>query len=178
MNRLLFPPANAKDHHRGDLTAPMALVEYGDFECEDSLAAYLIVKQLQAKFGDKLVFVFRHFPLTDLKHIHPHAKQASVACEIAAEYGKFWGMHDLLFENQIHLEENDLAEMAVSLGIDKKEFLSKQKDPKYMKKVEKSYENGLENGVHGTPTFFMNNVLYEGLITIDACPRSLESLKG
>lgn len=177
MSGLLFPPANTKDHYRGNLTAPLVLVEYGDFECEDSLAAYLIIKQLQKTFGDRLVFIFRHFPLTDLKHIHPHAKQASVACEIAAKYGKFWEMYDLLFENQTHLEENDLVEMAVSLGIDKKEFLSKLNDPKYLGIVGESYKNGLENGVHGTPTFFMNNVLYEGLVTMDACQRSLESAK-
>lgn len=177
MTRLLFPPANKKDHYKGKLTAPMALVEYADFECEDSLAADPIIKQLQVTFGNQLVFVFRHFPLTDLKHIHPHAKQASVAAEIAAGYGKFWEMHDILFKNQTHLEENDLIKMAVSIGIDRDEFIVKLKDPKYMQIVEESYRNGLKNGVKGTPTFYMNNILYEGIVAMDACKRSLEASK-
>ncbi len=175
MNVVLSPSANKDDHYKGILNAPLALVEYADFECEDSLAAYPIVKQIQKIYRDKLVFVFRHFPLTDLKNIHPHAKKAAVASEIASEYGKFWEMHDLLFENQTHLEDNDLIKLAISIGIDKDEFLTKGKDEKYMRKVEKSYENALANGIHGTPTFFMNNVLYEGLVTMDACQRSLES---
>lgn len=152
------------DHYLGDLNAPITLVEYGDFECDDTKAMLPIIKKLRKQFGEKLLFVFRHFPLTDLKHIHPHAKQASVAAEIAHEYKKFWGIHDLLFKNQLHLEIKDLAKYLKSLGITIpiEEFKEKMKQDVYWKKVEQSFNDGLMSGATGTPRFYVNGLLYEG----------------
>ena len=91
---LLIPPVSNRDHLRGNPSAIIELVEYGDFQCSFSGLAYPIIKSIQARFGDKLKFVFRHFPLT---RSHPHAKLAAIASEAAAKQGKFWEMHDILF---------------------------------------------------------------------------------
>src|SRR5258706_9635149 len=97
----LVLPVGPRDHMQGPATAPVTLVEYGDFECPYCAAAYLIVKKIQEVMGDELRFVFRHFPLTQL---HPHAQAAAESSEAAGAQGQFWKMHDLLYENQRALD--------------------------------------------------------------------------
>ncbi|MCE9540615.1 MAG: thioredoxin domain-containing protein, partial [Bacteroidetes bacterium] len=101
MSTLLKPPVNSNDHIRGNINAPIELVEYGDFQCSDCGRAYPMIKAIRQALGDDLKFVFRHFPLTE---IHPQAVNAALAAEAAALQNKFWEMHDIILQNQKQLE--------------------------------------------------------------------------
>src|SRR5580692_8744955 len=94
---VLKVPVSSADHIQGDEKAPIVLVEYGDYECPHCGHAYPIVKQIQKHFGKRLAFVFRNFPLNE---IHPDAEPAAETAEFAGANGKFWEMHDAIFENQ------------------------------------------------------------------------------
>lgn len=148
-----------EDHIQGLANAPIELVEYGDFQCPYCKKAYYIVKEIQQELGDNLKFVFRNFPLTDL---HPHAMHAAIAAETAAQQGKFWNMHDILFENQKFLDDSYLMQYAKIIGLNPQRFEEDFGNDKSYAKVKKDYESGEENGVEGTPTFFINGQLYEG----------------
>src|SRR5437016_12393269 len=117
---LLTPPVGQRDHQRGPETAPVTLVEYGDYECPFCGKAYPIVKEIQRRLGDQLRFVFRNFPLTQS---HPHAEHAAEAAEAAAGQGKFWEMHDTLFEHQHALDDTHLVNYAVALHLDQEMFV-------------------------------------------------------
>src|SRR5580765_3448668 len=105
----LTMPVGTRDHAQGPADAPVTLVEYGDYECPHCGRAHPIVKEVQRRLGSKLRFVFRHFPL---KEIHPHAEHAAEAAEAAGAQGKFWEMHDRLFERQFALEDSSVLEYA------------------------------------------------------------------
>src|SRR5438445_9734641 len=111
----LTPPVSARDHIEGHEDAPVTLVEYGDYQCPYCGAAYPVVKRLQKKLGKKLRFVFRNFPLTQM---HPFAMVAAGAAEAAALQGKFWEMHDLIFEQQRYLTPDIIPEWAKKIGLD------------------------------------------------------------
>ena len=116
---VLTPPVNAQDHVAGPDDAPVTLVEYGDFECPYCGMAHPIVKKIQRELGNQLRFVFRHFPLAEA---HPHARIAAQAAEAAGVQGKFWEMHDTLFEHQQALDVEDLVGYAKALGLDTTRF--------------------------------------------------------
>lgn len=153
----LKPPVSVNDHIAGSEYAPVELVEYGDYQCPYCGQAYPIVKQIQEELGDELKFVFRNFPLAEL---HPQAKMAAVAAEAAARQGKFWSMHDIIFENQHNLLDTDLVRYAKTLGLDLAKFKDDINDPALMDKVESDFESGVRSGVNGTPTFFINGHKY------------------
>jgi len=148
-------PVNDRDHVQGPRTAPVNLVEYGDYECPYTGQAYPIVKEIQKRLGDKLLFVFRNFPL---REIHPHAEHAAEAAEGAAAQGKFWDMHDYLFEHQLALDDNHLLKYAEMLSIDTDKFRSEMSGHIYRSMIDKSLGEGIASGVQGTPTFFINGV--------------------
>jgi protein-disulfide isomerase len=150
-------PVSEKDHMQGNLNAPVELVEYGDYQCPHCGRAYPIVKNIQEKFGNHLKFVFRNFPLTK---VHPQAKIASVATEAAARQGRFWEMHDIIFENQKRLHNTAIMEYASQIGLDPERFKQDLEDAELIKKVESDFENGLRSGVNATPTFFVNGEKY------------------
>src|SRR6188508_427866 len=102
-----------RDHAQGPADAPVTLLEYGDYECPYCGRAYPIVKEIQRRLGDRLRFVFRNFPLNS---VHPHAGVAAQAAEAAAAQGKFWEMHDLLYEHQHDLADVDLQSLAIKVG--------------------------------------------------------------
>ena len=154
----LRTPVSEKDHIAGTEKAVIELLEYGDYQCPYCGRAYPIVKNIQEKIGDKMKFVFRNFPLTK---IHPHAKMASVATEAAARQGKFWEMHDIVFENQKRLHASALFEYAETIGLDKEQFSKDLEDEALIRKVELDFEGGLRSGVNATPTFFINGEKYE-----------------
>jgi protein-disulfide isomerase len=147
-----------EDHIQGD-DAPVTLLEYGDFECPHCGRAHGIVKDVQREMGDKLRFVFRNFPLSQS---HPHAKKAAEAAEIAASQGKFWEMHDMLYENQDRLSNRDLTAYATQIGLDVNKFDDDLMNGRFREKVESDFMSGIESGVNGTPTFFINGVRHEG----------------
>lgn len=150
---------NKKDHIQGNLDAPLVVVEYGDFECVHCGHAYTIVKKIQKQLGKELAFVYRSFPLAE---VHPHAEHAAQAAETAAASGKFWEYHDILFEHQDALEDSDLADYANELGIPEKDFLPAMENAEYEDKVQQSFMGGVESGVNGTPSFFVNGSRYDG----------------
>ena len=152
-------PVGPHDHARGDLEAPVTVVEYGDYQCPYCGRAYPIVKAVQNHFGPRLRFVFRNFPLSE---IHPHAAQAAAAAEAAAERGKFWEMHDRLYEHQNRLAERDLVSYASELGIESQGFLERMQSAEMASRVQEDFMSGVRSGVNGTPTFFINGARYDG----------------
>jgi protein-disulfide isomerase len=146
-------PVSSKDHIEGDEKAPITLVEYGDYQCPHCGAAYPIVKRVQKHFGKKLRFVFRNFPLVQA---HPMAQSAAETAEFAAARGKFWEMHDAIFENQQNLSVEFLVELTEQLGLSGAALAKSLKSEEYAEKVRSDFMSGVRSGVNGTPTFFIN----------------------
>jgi len=155
----LTPPVSARDHIAGPDDAPVTLVEYGDYECPYCGMASPVVKAAQRELGGQLRFVFRNFPLAEA---HPHARMAAQAAEAAAAQGRFWEMHDMLFEHQDALEAQDLVGYAKSIGLDVQQFTRELKAGTYEKRVRDDFRSGVRSGVNGTPTFFVNGARYDG----------------
>jgi protein-disulfide isomerase len=148
-----------RDHVQGSRSAPVVLVEYGDYECPDCLKAWPIVKDLKDRLGDGLAVAFRHYPQSG---IHPHASAAAQAAEAAASQGKFWEMHDLLFRNQERLAELDLTHLALQLGLEIYRFQADYERAAHVRRIADDVESGGQSGVRGTPTFFINGCRYAG----------------
>jgi protein-disulfide isomerase len=154
----------ADDHVRGPASAPLTLVEYGDYECPYCGAAYPIVKEVERILGGDLRSVFRNFPLSD---IHPHAFQAAEAAESAAAQGGFWEMHARLFENQKRLRTKDLLSHARALRLDVERIEADLDARAYEERVRHDIRSGLRSGVNGTPTFFVNGVRHNGSYDVE-----------
>jgi len=152
-------PVSASDHIQGDAQASITLVEYGDYECPHCGAAYPIVKRVQKHFGKRLRFVFRNFPLVQA---HPNAQSAAEAAEFAAAHGKFWEMHDAIYENQRELSMDFLLRVGEKLGLDARALAKALKSEEYAEKVRSDFLGGVRSGVNGTPTFFINNHRHDG----------------
>jgi protein-disulfide isomerase len=167
----LTPPVSARDHFQGPAKAPLTLVEYGDYQCPYCGAAYPVVKQLQKALGKKLRFVFRNFPLTQM---HPYALVAAEAAEAAALQGKFWEMHDLLFEKQQLLNPDILSAWASELGLDLGQFGAAIKQGDIMKRIKEDRTSGIQSGVNGTPTFFINGTRHDDAPDYDSLAAALE----
>jgi diadenylate cyclase len=157
-------PVGARDHARGPKDAPVTLVQYGDYECPYCGEAYPVLKELQERVGEQVRFVFRHFPLDS---VHPRARRAAQAAEAAASQGHFWEMHDLLYESQDQLGEEDLMRYAAELGLDLRRFEVDLANDHHAWRIEEDRLGGNRAGVEGTPTFFVNGVRYTGPINFD-----------
>jgi protein-disulfide isomerase len=155
----LAVPVNERDHSLGPSNAPVTLVEYGDFECPHCGRAHPIVKGIRRSMGERLRFVYRHFPLAEA---HPHARSAAEAAEAAGAQGKFWEMHEILFNNQRALEPEDLLLYATRIGVDAQRVARELAAGTWTKKVRDDFRGGVRSGVNGTPTFFINGVRYDG----------------
>lgn len=152
----LKAPVTPSDHSIGPTDAPLLLVEYGDYQCPHCARAVESVDQARAKFGDRLRYVFRNFPL--LK-VHPLAKATAEAAEAVALLGdepRFWEMHRSLFADQLHVAPDDLLKRARSLGIDEAKFSKMLAAHATFPRVQQDLAGGLRSGVTGTPTFFIN----------------------
>jgi len=149
----LAVPVGGADHVLGPTHAAVSVVEYGDFECPNCKQAAPSVKLLLAHFRGRVRFVYRHFPLEE---VHPHALHAALAAETAAAQGKFWPMHDLLFENQAHLKLPALRRYAEHLELDMARYDTEMADHRYLQRVREQIESGTASGVRGTPSFFVN----------------------
>jgi protein-disulfide isomerase len=155
----LAPPVSDRDHIEGRPDAALTLVEFGDYQCPYCGAAYPIVKQLQRDLGKKLRFVFRNFPLTQA---HPYALVAAQAAEAAALQGKFWEMHDYIYENQDQLDPSILPLWAQELGLDVNEFAGAIKDGLVTERIREDRKSGVRSGVNGTPCFFIQGARFDG----------------
>jgi protein-disulfide isomerase len=149
----------ADDHATGPSEAPITLVEYGDYECPYCGMAYPIVKAAQRELGSGLRFVFRNFPLAEM---HVHARHAAQAAEAASAQGRFWEMHDMIFEHQHALEDADLVRYAELLELDADRIARELEAGTYAKRVRDDFRSGVRSGVNGTPTFFVNGARYDG----------------
>ncbi len=147
-------------HTKGNPDATVRIVEFSDFQCPACGSAYGTVKRIFSEYSDRISFTYRHFPLTS---IHPFAFKASEASECAADQGKFWEMHDKMFENQSALKVSDLKGYASSIGLDSVAFDSCLDSGKYASKVSSHITYGNSLGVNSTPTFYINGQKYSNL---------------
>jgi len=171
----LTVPINEHDHVLGPITASVTMVEYGDYECPHCGQAHHMVKQLRQLMGHRMCLVFRHFPLTT---VHPHAQQAAEAAEAAGVQGKFWEMHDVLFEHQYALDPSDLLQYAAALGLDVPRFSSELARHIHAPRVREHFMSGVRSGVNGTPTFFINGMRHDGSYDLDTLVDAIEAAMG
>jgi Na+/H+ antiporter NhaA len=160
---LMVPVDPARDHIRGPANAPVTVVEYADFECPYCGQAEPEVRELLQNFGSEVRYVWRHLPLRD---VHPRAEIAAEAAEAAAAQGKFWEMHDLLFEHQDALAPKDLAGYAASLGLDGDRFLEELRSHTGAARIDEDIDSADLSSVSGTPTFFVNGIRHYGAYDI------------
>ena len=168
----LTVPVGERDHVLGPATAPVTLVEYGDYECPFCGAAHKSVEQVLQVMGNDLRFAFRHFPLSQ---IHPHAYQAAEAAEAAGAQGRFWELHDLMFENQDRLGLRDLIGYAGALGLDLERFVTDLRGHAHAGRLREDFLSGVRSGVNGTPTFFVNGLRHDGGYDVEVLLEALRS---
>ncbi len=155
----LKPSVNKNDHAQGNLNSDLVIVEYGDYQCPYCGAAYPVLKALMKEFGGQVKFVFRNFPLSEM---HQYAKPAAIAAEAANLQGKFWEMHDAIYENQGYLNENFLMKLAEQLNLNIPQFEKDLQKIELAEKVDSDFESGVMSGVNGTPSFFVNDKKFDG----------------
>ena len=160
----LAPPVTERDHVLGPANARVTLVEYADFECPHCGAVYPLVQAARKAFGGNLRFVFRHFPL---RSSHPHALAAAKAVEAAGEQGRFWEMHDRLFQRQTELADADLRRHAGELGLDLERFERSLGARDHEVRIREDLASAAESGARGTPALFINDDLYQGPLERD-----------
>ncbi|ALK95615.2 MULTISPECIES: thioredoxin domain-containing protein [unclassified Massilia] len=155
----LAKPVDETDHVLGLADAPVTLVEYGDFQCPHCRAAHFYLKNVLATMGDDMRFVFRHMPLTQ---VHPMAQPAAEAAEAAGAQGRFWPMHDLIYENQDLLSPALLTRLGQRLGLDMQRFTDDVASHRFLPEVKEDFMSAVRSGAAGTPSFFINGEPYEG----------------
>jgi protein-disulfide isomerase len=168
----LKSPVSEQDHVQGPATAKITLVEYGDYECPHCATAYPIAKRVEKHYGNDLRFVFRNFPLNQ---IHPYAESAAESAEFAAAHGKFWQMHDALFENQDRLGDDLYAELAQQLGLNPGDLAQALSDGTYTAHVRSDFSGGVRSGVNGTPTFFINGIRHDDSFDYETLVAAIEA---
>lgn len=154
----LFESVNSADHMQGNKNARVVVLEYGDFECPNCKQAATAMQQLLNRFVDQVLFVYRHFPLTE---VHGHALGAAQAAECAGAQGKFWEMHALLFEHQAHLSRRSLDRYAKQIGLDMIRYNAEMDDEIYRQRILEHMESGRRSGVRSTPGFFIDGKMHD-----------------
>jgi protein-disulfide isomerase len=160
------------DHVLGSEHAPVTVVEYADFECPNCKQAAPAVKLLLERFAERVRFVFRHSPI---EQVHPHALMAAEAAECAGGQGRFWPMHDLLFEHQLHLKAHQLHGYAGQLGLDMVRYSADMDDHVYLQRIREQQQSGRDSGVRGTPSFFVNGRIQDVSFGIHALFDAVEA---
>lgn len=169
---VMEPLDEAVDHVRGSPGGRL-IVEYGDYECPYSRQAYREIERVERKLGPGVRFAFRHFPLTG---IHPHALAAAIAAEAATQQGRFWDLHEVLFHRQKALADGDLRQYAADLGLDTAQFDRDRASARVLDRVRRDVASGLASGaVQGTPTLFIDGVVYRGSYGATALRTALTS---
>jgi len=153
----------------------MTLVEYGDYECPACRQAFRVLRDVEDRFRGELRFVYRHFPLTE---VHPLAMIAAEAAEAAAAQGRFWAMHDTLFDNAPELEPEQLIAYAGELDLDIDAFAADLGAQRYRQVIREHFMGGVRSGVNGTPCLFINDARYDGPLDATLLARALEDSLG
>ena len=169
--KLTMPVSQSRDHIQGPSTAPVTLLEYGDFECPYCAQAYIIIKEAQERLGSKLRFVFRNFPVTKVR---PHAYETALAAETAAAQGKFWEMYDYLFKHGQWITNDNLRQSAAKLGLGIAGFDRDFLDRRYSSHIDEDIESAESSNVKSTPTFFINEDRYNGQWDLDSLISALD----
>ncbi len=172
MEASLTPPLEALDHIRGELGRPLELVMFGDFQCPFCLGAQAVLRRVQARLGDCLVFGFRHLPIPER---HPLAPLAAEASEAAAAQGRFWEYHDALFEAQPKLSRETMLEVGRELGLDAERMASEVEAGVHRPRVERDLRSAEQSGATGTPTFFVNGTRHYGAYDASSLVEALEA---
>jgi protein-disulfide isomerase len=172
MSKLLVAVTES-DHIQGDLAAEISLVEYGDYQCPHCKMAYPIVKRLQKHYGKRLSFVFRDFPLSQM---HLWAESAAEVAEFAGAHGKYWEMHDLVFENQQNLGNALFLELTESLDLSPSDLQTALAEQIYRARVRADFTGGVRSGVNGTPTFFVNGQRHDGTYDFESLSEAIENI--
>jgi protein-disulfide isomerase len=172
----LTVPVSERDHSQGPADATVTLVQYGDYECPYTRQSTTGVRAIQQQLGDKLRFVYRNFPLVQ---IHPHALHSAEAAEAADAQGKFWEMHDYIFHHQHTLEDSDLRRFAEAVGLNVAQYDQDMAAHSHLARIEADVESGVESGVGGTPTFYINGARHDGSweqeVLLSAIERALKA---
>jgi protein-disulfide isomerase len=174
MSWLYTPVDPRRDHILGPTNTQLSLVEYGDYECPYCGRAHLEMRAVRRHFKDELSFAFRNFPLTQM---HPHAAQAAEAAEAAGAQGRFWEMHDMLYENQGALEYEDLLGYAQALRLDGRSFELALSRHTYLPRIRDDFFGGVRGGVNGTPCFFINGRRHDEAWDARSLIRALEAAR-
>ncbi|HSL47071.1 MAG TPA: Na+/H+ antiporter NhaA [Anaerolineales bacterium] len=171
----LTMPVSERDHVKRSLDAPVVLVEYGDYECPHCQEVYPILRELKERMGDRVSYVYRHFPIS---RQHPNAQLAAEAAEAAAAQGKFWEMHHRLFTHQNELGFDDLLRHARAIGLDTDRFRRELEEHTYADRVREDFMSGVRSGVNGTPTFYINGTRYDGAWDFESLLDAIEKPLG
>ncbi len=174
----LRPPVSEHDHAAGSASAPLTLVEYGDYQCPHCAAADPVVHAVQKALGQDLRFVFRNFPLAEM---HPAAEPAAEFAEGAAVQGKFWEAHDAIFAwSRRHgppsLGPEAFAAIAKTLALDLAQLEADVNGHRYLERIKNDFNGGIRSGVNGTPTFFINGTRFDGAPTVEELSEALRVL--
>jgi protein-disulfide isomerase len=150
---------NPDDHVLGKPEAPVVVIEYADFQCPYCADAHKTLTELRGELGDQLCLVVRHLPLS---HLHPFSEFAAEAAESAGAQGKFWEMHDALFDYQALLDPDELPSLAQGIQLDLDEFREDMTTRRFKDRVQGDAERARAEGASATPTFFINGQRYHG----------------
>jgi protein-disulfide isomerase len=175
--KLRAPVNERRDHIEGSPTAKVTLVQYGDYQCPYCGEAYQIIKRIQKRFGSDLRFVFRNFPITEA---YPFAETGAEIAEAAGAQGKFWEMHDFLYENQESLSNVEFFARYANekLGLDGKRLKNDVSTRAYTPRIQEDFMSGVRSGVNGTPTFFINDHRHNGSYDYDVLEEAIEIAMG
>ena len=149
------------DHAQGPENAPVTLVEYGDYQCPYCADVHSMIHAIAKTMGANLRFVFRHMPLLE---VHPYAPYAAEAAEAAGAQGKFWEMHDAIYEHQSDLGSDLVHRLALTLNLDMPRFEADMEARRYRPRVRRDFMGAMRSGVAATPAFFINGERYEGIL--------------
>jgi len=169
----VYDISTTDDPYAGGADADIVIVELADFQCPYCFTVFPTVRELIDIYDDQIRFIFRDFPIDD---IHPQAQKAAEAGECASEQGKFWEYHDKLFINQDNLGEISLINYASELGLDELQFKECLESNRYYEEVQQDFASGILAGSEGTPTFFINNVEFQGALTIESFKSIIDRL--
>lgn len=171
----LDPPISTGDHVLGPEHAPITLLQYGDYECPESLNVYRLAESLRQRAKRDICYAYRHFPLNK---VHPHAERAAIAAEAAGVQGKYWEMHEMLFNNQDHLEDEDLMRYARALQLDVDQFSEGLEDKTLAKRVRTDRRSALKDGLDTTSNLFINGIRYQGAMSAEQIAQAIERQAG